>query len=143
VARFLSLLAQTEEGRQAVDSGAVDRLAVLALKRSHYSQESTAMRALDRALGVFAGQCGNGNRSVDARREAPCMQLALELAGTGAQVLLPCMGLASSQPMPSGYQWMSSTERAVKQSTADSDQDWALRLRMCLMFPSVSRRCPI
>jgi hypothetical protein len=128
-------MAQTEDGRRALQSGAVHRLTVLDLKRWRFSQESTTMQALDRALSDFHTQCGSGsNQSADV-----CMQLALQLAEMGAQVLLPCMGPASGQPMQFDSERIGE-ERASQYDPADQDQDWAVRLQTCLMSPSVSRR---
>jgi hypothetical protein len=137
VARFLSLMAQTEDGRRALQSGAVDRLTVLDLKRWRFSQESTTMQALDRALSDFHTQCGSGsNQSADV-----CMQLASQLAQTGAQVLLPCVGHASDQPVQFRAEWIAKKQRALQQDPADQDKDWAVRLETCLMAPTVSRPC--
>jgi hypothetical protein len=128
VSRFLSLVAQTDSARLASEPGAVDEIAVLDLKRWHYSVESTEMRTLDHLSGVFSTQYAGVNPSKDARRAAQCLDFAMQLAGTGAQVLLRC-----PSPLIGSF-----TSRTLKESTAEeADTEWARRLRDCLMSPAV------
>lgn len=98
------------------------------------------MRALDHSLAVFGTLCCSSNRSTDIHPAVSCMDLALQVAGMGAQVLLRCMSPPDDQPLPSASTW-NSTRRALKQDPVDEDEDWALRLRRCLMSPSVSAPC--
>jgi hypothetical protein len=94
------------------------------------------MGALDRALNGFHTQCGSGsNQSADV-----CMQLASQLAQTGAQVLLPCVGPVSDQPVQFHAEWIAK-KRALQQDPADQDKDWVVRLATCSISPAVSRPC--